>query len=110
MRTVNIQLVLALLNFHKRLDVLRCCELSDEWGSLPSWTPNWSISTKQFGSVESDASAPANAHYHEDSILRIEGIVVGVLAAAMVYGIPGQQVFREKMPRNLRNCSPYCSQ
>ncbi|QDS68455.1 hypothetical protein FKW77_010822 [Venturia effusa] len=84
-REVKIQLVLALLDYHKRLDILRCCELSDERGDLPSWTPNWSISTRFFGFVESDAYAHANAQYLGNGVLRVEGIVGGVLESTRVY-------------------------
>ncbi|RDI80103.1 hypothetical protein Vi05172_g9937 [Venturia inaequalis] len=87
-REVNVQLVLALLRFHRRLDILRCCELLDEQRDLPSWTPNWSITTKSFVSVSSDAFAPANAHYHEDGVLRVDGIVGGVLATTKIYHDP----------------------
>ncbi|KAE9974683.1 hypothetical protein EG328_003695 [Venturia inaequalis] len=78
-REVNVQLVLALLKFHKRLDILRCCELLDEQRDLPSWTPNWSITTQLFSKASSDAFAPANAHYHEDGVLRVDGIVVKII-------------------------------
>lgn len=82
---VNIQLVLALLNSHKRLDMLRCCELSNEQGNMPSWTPNWSIGTVVFDCKESDAFAPSNAHYFGEGVLRVEGIVGGVLATTKIY-------------------------
>lgn len=84
-REVNIELVLALLKFHKRLDILRCCELSDEHGDLPSWTPNWSIGTMIFGNATGDASAPASAQYLGKGVLRVEGIFGGVLATMEIY-------------------------
>lgn len=67
------------------MNILHYCELLDERGNLPSWTPNWSISTRIFEFKESDAFAPVNAHYLGKGVLRAEGIVGGVLAAKKMY-------------------------
>lgn len=79
---VNIKLV---LKFHKCLNILRCCELSDEPENLPTWTPNWKIGTILFESSNSDARAPAEASYGGNGVLGVEGKLTAVLVTTEVY-------------------------
>jgi len=101
---VNIQLVLALLEHHKRLDILRCCELSIDREDMPSWTPNWSIRSPVFENTESDAYAPAEACYVGNGILKVRGILGAILATTEIY--KKNSLLRGYMLRDLQNYSP----
>jgi hypothetical protein len=81
---VYVQLVLGLLKFHRRIDILRSCELSANPDDFPSWTPNWSISTNPFPTVKSDAYAPSNAHYLKGGVLRVDGVLRAILATTEI--------------------------
>jgi len=82
---VYIRLVLILLDFHKRLDILLCCEIPVKLGELPTWLPNWSIVTKYFSKGYSDAFAPASALQVEKGILRVDGIFAATIKTTNSY-------------------------
>jgi Heterokaryon incompatibility protein (HET) len=84
---VYTNLVLCLLDFHKRLDIIKCCATPDSSGLMPTWVPNLSTRVQIFEEMgfRSDAQAPASARYLGNGALEVDGVLAATIETSSKY-------------------------